>query len=194
MEQELPAEAQAEPEWQSGQLAELDLQLDEIRWDQPLTSEPTGQTSVQAQQKCTDSQWLRWIGEQIAGVFGYIEAEERAQTERLLVTTDELETARSRIRCLEQDLDRVTTNMAKVALTTTQIQAPVTLVNVQNNEMTKPVHTNKTLAMDTVPKKDVAQAQELAELRDELAVNDGNRPGNGNRPGERCGARSITEP
>jgi hypothetical protein len=86
------------------------------------------------QQQCTGSQWLRWIGEQIAGVVGCIEVEERAQTERLLVTTDELETARSRIRCLEQDLDRITGDMAKMALTATQIQAPVTPVDVQKNK------------------------------------------------------------
>jgi chromosome segregation ATPase len=124
---------------------------------------------VQAQQ-CTGSLWLRWIGEQIAGAVGYIEAEERAQSERLLVTTEQLETARSRIRCLEKDLDQVTAEMAKMALTATQIQSPVTPVSVQNKETDRPVHTNKTPATETVPARDAAQAQELAELRDELAA------------------------
>ena len=70
---------------------------------------------MQTQQQGTGSQWLRWIGEQIAGVVHYIEAEERAQTERLLVTTGELEMVRSRIRCLEQDLDLATEELAKMA-------------------------------------------------------------------------------
>ena len=99
--------------------------------------------------------WLRWIGEQIAGAVGYIEAEERAHNERLLVTTEELETARSRIRCLEQDLERVTRNMAQLALTT-QIQVPVTPVSVQNKGSDQ--------------ERDAAQAQELVELKDELAA------------------------
>ena len=164
------AERERPADTQSGQGVEPERQLEAIRQDHPTTSEPIRQTSVQVQQQCTGSLWLRWIGEQIAGVVGYIEAEERAQNERLLVTTAELETARSRIRCLEQDLDRVTTDMAKMALTTTQIQAPVTPVSVQNKETDPTVHTNKTPATETVPERDAAQAQKLEELRDELAA------------------------
>ena len=59
---------------------------------------------MQVQQQGTNNQWLQWNGEQIAGVVQYIEAEDKAQMDRLLVTTDELETALSRIRSLEQDL------------------------------------------------------------------------------------------
>ena len=102
------AERERPANTQSGQGVEPDRQLEAIRPDHPTTNEPIRQAQ---QQQCTGSMWLRWIGEQIAGAVGYIEAEERAHNERLLVTTEELETARSKIRCLEKDLDRVTTDM-----------------------------------------------------------------------------------
>jgi hypothetical protein len=113
--------------------------------------------------------WLRWVGEQIAGAVEYMEAEERAYHERLLVTTVDLETARSRIRSLEQDLDRSTREMAQLAVTT-HVQVPVTPVNVQNKGSDQFVHSNKTPATETVPERNAAQAQELADLRDELAA------------------------
>ena len=69
------------------------------------------------QQQGIDSQWLLWIGDQIAGVVHYIEAKERAQMDQLLVTTGELEMARSRIQSLEQDLKIATKELAKMALT-----------------------------------------------------------------------------
>ena len=72
---------------------------------------------MQAQQQVVSSQWLWWIGEEIAGVVQYMEAEERAHMDRLLVTTGELETARSRIRSLEEDLEMATEELAKMALT-----------------------------------------------------------------------------
>ena len=71
---------------------------------------------MQALQQGTDSQWLQWIGEQIVRVVQYIEAEEKAQMDRLLVTTDELETAQSKIRILEQDLEMAIEKLAKMAL------------------------------------------------------------------------------
>ena len=121
-----------------------------------------GQGVGPVQQQGTSSMWLRWVGEQIAGAVEYIEAEERAHHERLLVTTVDLETARSRIRSLEQDLDRVTRE--------TQVQAPVTPGNVQNKASDQPVHSNQTPATETVPERNAAQAQELADLKDELAA------------------------
>ena len=123
-------EAQPEPEQQSGHQPKIELQLHATRQDRPLASGSSSQPSVQTQQQGTGSQWLRWIGEQIAGVVQYMEAEEKAQMDRLLVTTGELETARSRIRSLEQDLEMATKELAKMALTGPQIQEPVTPVTV----------------------------------------------------------------
>ena len=85
---------------------------------------------MQAQQQVVSSQWLWWIGEQIIGVVQYIEAEEKSQMDRLLVTTDELETAQSRIWSLEQDFEMATEELAKMALSGSQIQDPVTPVTV----------------------------------------------------------------
>ena len=85
---------------------------------------------MQAQQQVVSSQWLWWIGEQIIGVVQYIEAEEKSQMDRLLVTTDELETTRSRIRSLEQELGLAIEELAKMALSGSQIQDPVTPVTV----------------------------------------------------------------
>ena len=95
-------------------------------------------------------------------------AEEKAQMDRLLVTTDELEMARSRIRSLEQDLELATEELAKMALSGLQIQEPVTPVTVQNKDT--PVHSNKTPVMESVPDVVAAQAKELAELKEELAA------------------------
>ena len=125
---------------------------------------------MQTQQQGTGSQWLRWIGEQIAGVVQYMEAEEKAQMDRLLVTTGELETARSRIRSLEQDLEMATEELAKMALTGPQIQEPVTPVTVQNKDTPITVHSNKTPVTESVPDIVAAQAKELAELKEELAA------------------------
>ena len=71
---------------------------------------------MQTQQHGTGSQWLWWIGEQIAGVVQYMEAEEKAQMDRLLVTIGELETAWSRIRSLQQDSEMAREKLAKMAL------------------------------------------------------------------------------
>ena len=116
VEPEWLSEVQPEPEKQNGHQAETELQLHATRQDRPLASGSSSQPSVQAQQQGIDSQWLWWIGEQIVGVVQYIEAEEKAQMDRLLVTTDELETTRSRIRRLEQDLEMATEELAKMAL------------------------------------------------------------------------------
>ena len=125
---------------------------------------------MQAQQQGTGSQWLRWIGEQIAGVVQYMEAEEKAQMDRLLVTTGELETARSRIRSLEQDLEMATKELAKMALSGPQIQEPVTPITVQNKDTLIPVHSNKTPVTESAPDVVAAQAKELAELKEELTA------------------------
>ena len=97
--------------------------------DRPLVSGTNSQPSAQTQQQGTGSQWLWWIGEQIAGVVHFIEAKEKAQMDRFLVTIGELETAWSRIQSLEQDLDLAIEELAKMVLTGPQIQAPVTPVN-----------------------------------------------------------------
>ena len=44
-----------------------------------------------------NSEWLRWIGEQVVGAVSKIEAEETAQWDRLFATTEKLERAQSRI-------------------------------------------------------------------------------------------------
>ena len=169
-EPERPTEAQPEPERQSGHQPETELQLDATRQDRPLANRSSSQPSVETQQKGIGSQWLRWIGEQIAGVVQYMEAEEKAQMDRLLVTTGELETARSRIRSLEQDLEMATEELAKMALTGPQIQEPVTPVNVQNKDTPTTVHSDKTPVTEPVPDIVTAQAKELAELKEELAA------------------------
>ena len=99
-----------------------------------------------------------------------MEAEERAQMDRLLVTTGELETARSRIRSLEQDLEMATEELAKMALTGPQIQEPVTLVTVQNKDTPITVHSSKTPVTESVPDIVAVQAKELAELKEELVA------------------------
>ena len=99
-----------------------------------------------------------------------MEAEEKAQMERFLATTGELVTARSRIQSLEQDLKIATKELAKMALTGPQQQEPVAPVNVQNNETPTTVHINKTPVTEPVPDIVAAQAQELAELKEELAA------------------------
>ena len=102
----------------------------------------------------------------------YIEAEEKAQMDRLLVTTDELETARSRIRSLEQDLEMATEELAKMALTRPQIQELMTPVSVQNKDTPTTVHSNKTPVTELVPDRVAAQAKELSELEEKLAAHD----------------------
>ena len=99
-----------------------------------------------------------------------MEAEEKAQMDRLLATTGELETARSRIRSLEQDLDLATEELAKMALTGPQQQEPVAPVNVQNTATPTTVHSNKTPVTEPIPDIVAAQAKELAELKEELAA------------------------
>ena len=58
--------------------------------------EPTPQPEATRGQG-VGSQWLRWIGEHVAGVVSKIEDEEGAQWDRLFTKTEELEKARSRI-------------------------------------------------------------------------------------------------
>ena len=166
-EPERPTEAQPEPELPSGNQPEPELPT---RQDQPLASAEIGQPSAWTQQQGTDSQWLRWIGEQIAGVVHYMEAEERAQLDRLLATTGELEKARSRIRSLEQELEIATEELAKMVITGPQEQEPVAPVHVQNNETPTTVHNNTTPVTETIPDTITAQAQELAVLKEDLAA------------------------
>ena len=90
--------------------------------------------------------------------------------DRLLVTTGELETARSRIRSLEEDLEMATEELAKMALTGPQIQEPVTPVSVQNKDTPTTVHSNKTPVTESVPDRVAMQAKELVELKEELAA------------------------
>ena len=92
-----------------------------------------------------------------------MEAEEKAQMEWLLATARELETDQSRIRSLEQDLEMATEELAKMALTGPQQQEPVAPVNVQNNDKSTTIHSNKTPVTEPVPDIVAAQAQELVE-------------------------------
>ena len=94
-----------------------------------------------------------------------METEEKAQMDRLLVTTSKLETAWSRIRSLEQDLEMATEELAKMALIGREIQAPVTPVNVENKDTPTTVHSDKTLVTESVTNIVAAQAKELAELK-----------------------------
>ena len=166
-EPERPTEAQPEPELPSGNQPEPELPT---RQDQPLASAEIGQPSALTQQQGTGSQWLRWIGEQIAGVVHYMEAEEKAQVDRLLATTGELEKARSRIRSLEQELEIAKEELAKMVITGPQEQEPVAPVHVQNNETPATVHNNTTPVPGTNPDIITAQAQELAVLKEDLAA------------------------
>ena len=52
----------------------------------------------------------------MAEVVFHIEAEERAHADRLLVTTEELEKARSRIWCMEQEMEKIREEVAKLAI------------------------------------------------------------------------------
>ena len=114
-ESERPTEAQPEPERQSGHQPETELQLDATRQDRPLASGSSNQPSVQAQQQGTDSQWVDWGADCRRGV---VHGGGRESSDGpLLVTTGELETARSRILSLEQDLEMATEELAKMALT-----------------------------------------------------------------------------
>ena len=94
-----------------------------------------------------------------------METEEKAQMDRLLVTTSKIETSRSRIRSLEQDLEMTTEELAKMALTRPQIQEPVTPITVQNKDTPITVHSNKTPVTESVADIVAAQAKELAELK-----------------------------
>ena len=100
----------------------------------------------------------------------YMETEEKAQMDRLLVTTSKIETSRSRIRSLEQDLEMTTEELAKMALTGPQIQEPVTPVSVQNKDTPTTLHSNKTPVTESLPDIVAVQAKELAELKEELAT------------------------
>ena len=81
----------------------------------PARSEATPQPEP-ARQQGIGSQWLRWIGERAAEVMCQIEAEERAQWDRLFATTEELEKARSRIRSMEEEIAQAKANAAKLVI------------------------------------------------------------------------------
>ena len=99
-----------------------------------------------------------------------MEEEERAQADRLLATTEELEKARSRIRCLEQDLETAKDQLAKMVVTRPQQLEPVAPVSVQNNKTWTTVQTNKTPVTEVVPNTNTEQAQELVVLKEDLAA------------------------
>ena len=99
-----------------------------------------------------------------------MEAEERAQLDRLLATTGELEKAWSRIQNLEQELEIATEESAKMVVIGPQQPKSVALVNVQNNETPPTIHINKIPVMETVPDTVTAQAQELVVLKEELTA------------------------
>ena len=67
-------------------------------------------------------------------VVGLLEAEERAIIDRLLATTKKLDKAWSRIRSIEQDIDKTRVGMAKLVLEGPQRREPVALVTVQKME------------------------------------------------------------
>ena len=76
---------------------EKELLLEEtIQQGLAASAEPTPQPEP-ARQQGADSQWLRWVGEQVVVVMSQIEVEERAKWDQLFTTTKELEKAWSRI-------------------------------------------------------------------------------------------------
>ena len=109
----------------------------------------------------TGSRWLRWVAEQVTGVVCQLEAEEKAQEARLLATTEELEMARSRIRSMEEDIEKARTEMAKLVIEGPQQSEPVAPVTLQNN---------KTPLTEVGPDTNKTPAQELATLREDLAA------------------------
>ena len=149
---------QPEPELPREKQPDFEMQIEVTRPEQPLASVETSQPSMLTQQQGTNSQWLRWIGEEIVGVVHHMEAEERAQSNRLLATTGALEKARSRIRRLEQELDIAT---EELVITGPQQPEPMDPVNIQNNEMSTTVHNNKTPVCEVVPNTNTALAQSL---------------------------------
>ena len=94
----------------------------------------------------------------MARVVCHIEAEERAHVDRLLATTEELEKARSRIWCLEQELEAAKDELVRMVVTRPQQLEPVALVNVQNINTPETVHTNKTPVTEAVLDINPAQA------------------------------------
>ena len=83
----------------------------------------------------------------------HIEAKERAHVDRLLATTKELEKARSRIRCMEQEMEKVREEAAKLIIEGPKQSEPVALVSVQNDQ---------TPVTETVWGTNKAHEQELA--------------------------------
>ena len=89
----------------------------------------------------------------------HIEAEERAQADQLLATTEELEKARSRIRSMEQDVEKARVEAAKMVIEGPKQPEPMAPVSVQINKM---------LVIETVSKTNKAQEQELAKCKEDL--------------------------
>ena len=99
-----------------------------------------------------------------------MEVDERAQTDRLLTTTEELEKARTRIQWLERELEAAKEELAKMIITGLPQPERVVSVNVQNNETQTVVHNNKTPVTKVVPNTNIAEAQEIAILKEDLAA------------------------
>ena len=90
-----------------------------------------------------------------------MEAEERAQADWLLATTEELEKAWSRIWSMEQEMEKIREEAAELVIEGPKQLEPVAPVSVQNNE---------TPVTETVPDTNKAHEQELAQLKEDLAA------------------------
>ena len=97
----------------------------------------------------------------MAGVVGQIEAEEKAQWDRLFATTEELEKARLRIRSMEEEIAKDKVDAAKLVIAEPIRPKPVAPVNEQGKNIS---------VASTTPDTTKAREQELATLRDELAA------------------------
>ena len=95
----------------------------------------------------------------MAGVVSQIEAEERAQRDRLFATTEELEMARSMIRCMEEEVEKAKADMARQVSPGPIGPEPVASV-------TKHIY-NMPVA-PTAPDTSITREQELSTLREEL--------------------------
>ena len=107
---------------------------------------------------------MKWLKEQVSGVADWMDEEhcrEWTQTDKLFVTTEEVEKYRTQIRGLEEELERAneyTAIMAKMGPNTSTIELEA-LAKVQINE--EPV-------ASIAPVNDVEQEHEVATLKEEL--------------------------
>ena len=95
----------------------------------------------------------------MVGVVSQIEAEERAQRDRLFATTEELEKARSRIRSMEEEIEKAKADTTRQVSQGPSGLEPVVLVIEQ---------TNNTPVAPTEPDTSITREQELSTLREEL--------------------------